>query len=341
MFNIATTCITWCWWHLPLSRERKELVKTIVFRSFPFIFRNSKVYQNWNEARVWTMTADSRHPGKNNDPVQEVRQKNVADERFLHEPIKNEPIAALAIVIHAFHLEIFKEIMEYLKNEQEIKVVLYVTCPESILEKIDELLSNSTFEYKSMPVENRGRDILPFLEILPQVFMDGYEVILKIHTKKSDYRMTGALWRNDLFKKLLKKSAIKQALKIFNSDCMVGMVGAPGHMVPMNLYYGANAKKTEMLAIAMGVVASRLHDLIFPAGSMFYARKQALLPLLNLGLESKDFEEELGQKDGTLAHAVERAFAVSAAAANLTSVDMSYDPQKQSLTITKNHPFTH
>jgi lipopolysaccharide biosynthesis protein len=53
---------------------------------------------------------------------------------------------------------------------------------------------------------------------------------------------------------------------------------------------------------------------------MFVARLTDAVPLLNLALPEDAFETENGQVDGTLAHTVERIFAVSAVAAG-SSVD--------------------
>lgn len=45
----------------------------------------------------------------------------------------------------------------------------------------------------------------------------------------------------------------------------------------------------------------------FASGSMFWARLQALRPLLDAHLLPSMFDIETGQVDGTLAHAIERA----------------------------------
>jgi len=334
------THLTKTWWHLPLSREHKEWVKTLIFNLFPFLFRKSRVYNNWREARIFSNHTYGIISALDTDRfLKKVNPEFV--EKFIPEAIRKEPITTIALIIHAFHFDVFQEITDYLNIDNEVKFRLYVTSPDYLTEKITGFLESRHFKFDFLPVENRGRDILSFLTIAPQALNDGHQVILKIHTKKSNHRRSGELWRKDLFYNLLREPALKNALRIFNTDHTVGLIGAPGHIVPMNLYYGANARMVETLSRAMGIHPSQLTNLNFPAGSMFYARKQALIPLLNLGLTSVDFEEETMQKDGTLAHAIERAFAVSSFAAGLKLVDTAYNTKRKNIDITKDHPFTH
>ncbi len=56
----------------------------------------------------------------------------------------------------------------------------------------------------------------------------------------------------------------------------------------------------------------------FIAGSMFFARTTALLPLSYLGICVDDFEEEDGQVNGTLAHAIERGISYSVRVAGMS-----------------------
>ena len=49
------------------------------------------------------------------------------------------------------------------------------------------------------------------------------------------------------------------------------------------------------------------NNLSFPAGTMFWARSDALLPLFSLDIDSLKFDDENGQVDGTMPHAIERS----------------------------------
>ena len=225
--------------------------------------------------------------------------------------------APLAIVIHAFYEEVFKEILDYLDQLQTVRFRLYVTCPFAQAEAVDQRLAACGHGYELLPLPNHGRDALPFLRILPRVIEAGHQLLIKVHTKKSTHRIDGDIWRKDLYDKLLRDDAVRDAIARFDNAPRIGVLGPAGHVVPMSYYWGSNAATVERLAARLGVEAAALENMHFAAGTMFFARTAALLPLLNLAIADCDFEDESGQVDGTLAHAIERAITVSAYAMGL------------------------
>jgi len=85
--------------------------------------------------------------------------------------------------------------------------------------------------------------------------------------------------------------------------------------VSMSTYWGSNKTTVEHLGLRMGLTLSEITASPFVAGSMFVAKLAALAPLGALQLAADEFEPEDGQIDGTLAHAVERAIALSVVSA--------------------------
>ena len=162
---------------------------------------------------------------------------------------------------------------------------------------------------------------------MPTVIEGGHRYLIKVHTKKSVHRQDGDTWRSDLFDKLLTDSAIRDALEHFREAPTTGILGPEGHLVPMSYYWGSNAARVEHLAARLGVDRSNLENLRFVAGNMFFARINALLPLMNLAIHDDDFEEELHQLDGTMAHAIERVMSVSAKSVSLDTCAISEDRQ--------------
>ncbi|EJO95119.1 hypothetical protein A471_03555 [Ectopseudomonas mendocina DLHK] len=223
----------------------------------------------------------------------------------------------LAVVIHAYYPDVLRDILAYLQQVEGVPLQLYLSCPTDKSRITRGLLAGSRHPWHLEEVNNRGRDVLPFIKLLPRIVADGHSLLLKVHTKKSPHRDDGETWRRDLYDKLLTENAMRQALDHFSRAPITGILGPAGHLVPMSFYWGSNARRVEGLACRLGVEPDDLGALNFVAGTMFFAQTRAFLPLLNLALEEDSFEEEAGQVDGTLAHALERAFSVSAKAAGL------------------------
>lgn len=235
----------------------------------------------------------------------------VRSELMLREHIVTTP-QAVAVVLHAFYDDVLEEILVSLEKITKLCLKLYVTTTAEKEHRVQALLDAQPNEYLLRVVENRGRDILPFMKILPDVMEAGHEFLVKIHTKKSLHRVDGDAWRKDLFDKLLDEAALLKSLELFQNDSHIGILGPDGHLVAMNYFWGSNSDRVSQLAARMGVGADELASLSFVAGSMFTARLDCMIPLMNLAIDDADFEPELGQIDGTLAHAIERLFSVSA-----------------------------
>jgi len=227
----------------------------------------------------------------------------------------------LAIVIHAFYEDVFAEILQRLKEMKNVNFKLFVTTPNAQSASMDARLQSSGFAYELLPVDNHGRDVLPFLKMMERVTGEGYAYLLKVHTKKSNHRQDGDVWRNDLYSKLLNETSMLKAMESFNNDGDLGLIGPAGHIVSMSFYWGSNADTVEYLARRLGQSPDSIKPLSFIAGTMFFARVDALTPLLNLAINGEDFEPEAGQVDGTLAHALERAIAISCKAKSYELVD--------------------
>jgi lipopolysaccharide biosynthesis protein len=217
----------------------------------------------------------------------------------------------LAVIIHAFYPEVLPDILNYMSNYSKPFKLFITTSPDKI-DAVKDCMTNYKYPHMIIMTKNKGRDVLPFLIAAKHVISQGYKYFLKIHTKKSTHRADGDHWRNDIYNKLLNPSLADSIGEFFIKNRNVGIVGPDDHIVPMVYYWGSNKERVMDLSSRLGINPTRLMAETFVAGTMFYARFDAVLPLLNLAISADDFEEEKGQVDGTLAHAIERIFTISA-----------------------------
>jgi lipopolysaccharide biosynthesis protein len=217
-------------------------------------------------------------------------------------------LSRAAIVVHAFYPDVFEDILarvQPLPGDHK----LFVSTVQEHRNSLREMLDRSGRDYALYAFQNRGRDVLPFLKIYPHLQAEGFERIVKLHTKKSAHRKDGGRWRTDMFDSLLDGAILERVFEALIADPALGLVGPEGHYVPTETYLAANKQTMLMIGSRLGLPA---HDVLsegFFAGTMFVARTAALDALMGLGFADEDFEPEAGQKDGTLAHAFERAFA--------------------------------
>ncbi len=155
---------------------------------------------------------------------------------------------------------------------------------------------------------NRGRDIGPMLTVFHDVF-EAYPAFLHVHTKKSLHAGDGlAQWRDYLYTSLIGSRAIIETNLTLLEKYKKGFVFPQHYCVLWHiLNWGFDFERASWLLRRVGVTLSKDMLLEFPSGSMFWAQTAALKGLLSLNLGIEDFDEEAGQVDGTLAHAIERS----------------------------------
>ncbi len=231
--------------------------------------------------------------------------------------------APRAVIINLYYDDLWEELAECLGNLDDFDLYMSVRPGIRMSVLADVLERYPGARLYAFP--NRGRDIGPFFEILARVPIERYRFVCKIHTKKSLHRKDGDAWRRDLLGKLLgSRETVAKIERIFDGHPDVGLVGPEGHLVLGTTFWGSNEARVKEIAARMGMSAMP-DSFSFFAGSMFWFRPAALMPLIQLGFRSHDFELEAGQVDGTLAHAIERLFPLAVKSAGFRQVDTSME----------------
>lgn len=231
-------------------------------------------------------------------------------------PLKKKPEGRIAIHAHIFYRDLVQEFAKYFR-QMPFPYDLFISVPDH------EVRSECERMFKNLPqlrrlsvaeVPNRGRDIAPMFCTFGQA-LSQYDYFAHLHSKKSLYNKGGTVgWLDYLLSNLLGSE--QQIRKIFT--LLTGNDGF-GLVYPQNfakLPFTANSWLSNLSlgrrwCHRLGIGNILPGYLNFPAGSMFWARVDALRPLFNAGFKIEEFAEENGQIDGTLAHCIERLFVLT------------------------------
>jgi lipopolysaccharide biosynthesis protein len=224
-------------------------------------------------------------------------------------------------VIHIWYPDLLDELVAALRASG-IDWRIIITTADEREQQVRERVTQLGLDAEIDVFENRGRDILPFLHVANRLLDEGVTTALKLHGKRSTHREDGEIWRRELLDKLLAPERAGHILAAFHDDASLGLVHAEGHRQPLAHFWGANQVNVDYLTRRLGIPAPQVKQdsfIAFVAGSMFWLRPAALRLLLDAHLEVAEFEAEVGQLDGTLAHAIERMFSLAAGAAGFST----------------------
>ena len=227
-----------------------------------------------------------------------------------HTYLNNESI--VAIQVHLYYDDLIEKIVNK-TNNIPIFFDLYIST-DSLYKKnkiLDYIKNNSKSKnVEVLVVENKGRDVMPFL-IQMKNKIKKYKYICHIHTKKSLFIDMGDNWRNYLYNNLLgNENIISEILSEFENNYKLGFLFPENYYKALLLFGEKLSNKNKVL---MKYLLNKLFKfkfnigskIEFPIGNMFWARVNSIYQIFNEDF-TNEIPKELGQKDGTIMHAIER-----------------------------------
>lgn len=218
-----------------------------------------------------------------------------------------ESAAVPAALIHAFFPHLLAEIVDSVEAPDRMSWWVTTAADSSAVETCVDILASRGLEFQVRPVVNRGRDIWPFALLLEEMLLAGVPAFMKLHTKRSSHRIDGDRWRRRLVGDVVHLWD-RFSARLARDDGPALIIPA-GHALPVGPHIGSNA---DLIGELLGGAGGRpwvAGSTVFSSGSMFIGRVAPFADALQpLALTAESFPSEQGQIDGTLAHALERAW---------------------------------
>lgn len=225
----------------------------------------------------------------------------------------------IAFVFHLFYPDYLDRVQKVVANFPKSHYFVSTTS-EEIARKTSELFRGLEVPVAVRIVPNVGRNFGPlFVEFSKE--LREFPFFVHLHTKRStflDYA-TANVWSDRLWQTLGEnKNILLRVLHLMreNESLKIAYPDVSDLIAPINFRMGNNrSPATDLLEKASLSKRFLLEgSFAFPAGGMFLARTSAIEPILQAKLTYSDFPDELGQRDATPQHALERLIGVLAQA---------------------------
>ena len=210
---------------------------------------------------------------------------------------------SVLVVMHAYYPDDLDAFSPYLRRLPNTCHVV-ITCPMNTHDVCRRWAARSDLSATIIETVNRGRDWGPFVAVAQELGLPSTRGVLKLHTKRSPHREDGSVWLEHVLEGLVpSEDTADQVTAIFEAG-KLDVLAAPGTLSSATDWTPHRSTVKTFYADIAGDTAFE-----FPAGSMFWMSSRLLKAIGALDISISDYEPELGQLDGTMAHALERAVA--------------------------------
>lgn len=221
-----------------------------------------------------------------------------------------------AICIHAYFHDALPDILETISSLSDRPHIIATVGKGPEAERVSAALRDFEPNADVRVVENRGRDVWPFVKLLNSGAFDEFDLVCKIHTKSSSgspqNKLLGEAWRRRALLDLLgSRRQVDMIRSLFAENEKLGMVGPSALRLPsVKAEDPANKHCRELRAdLLRRMGQQRIEPTNFFAGTMFWVRPTMLQPLRDLSLQASEFVSEAEMGLEGLPHAIERVFA--------------------------------
>lgn len=224
----------------------------------------------------------------------------------------------VALVAHLYYMDLLEETLGYVCSMPEgCDVILTVGTPEKVAQ-VEAACASLPYHVDVRLIENRGRDVSALLVGVKDVIMD-YDLVCFIHDKKvtqlSPYSKGDGFAVKCFGNLLASREFVTNVIGTFEEEPRLGLLTPtpPNHADYFPIYtfaWGPNFGRTRKLLRELGidVPLDDRKEPIAPLGTMFWFRPAALATLFDHDWVWEDFPPEPNAIDGTILHAVERAY---------------------------------
>ena len=243
-----------------------------------------------------------------------------------------------ALVMHLYFEDLIPYCFEYSMNMPDSADIIITTDTIGKCTAVKNYIAENGIDsgkVKVIQIENRGRDVSALL-VGTAPYLYNYDLICFMHDKKVAqlrWGFSGYDFSERCFKNLLgSKCLVNNIISLFEKNDRLGVLYPlpPNHAEyngNLGNQWGPNFEVTKKLANKLDIKAP-LDDgkeVVAPLGTMFWFRPQALKKLIDYGWTYSDFPEEPNKIDGTILHAIERLYCLSAQDAGFFSATVMSD----------------
>ena len=240
---------------------------------------------------------------------------NLPSDYSLLEDNKSQKIG---LFFHIYFEDLIEECFHYVSNVPEYTDIFITTDEENKKIKIENKFSKLKSKVDVKVIENRGRDVSAFLVPNREEILK-YDIACFAHDKKTKQlhpELKGEEFKYKCLENILgNKNFVNNIIDLFIKNPRLGLLSppAPNHAEfygNLGREWGENYDITVELLNDLNIESNidKSKAPIAPYGTMFWFRPKAMKKLLEKTWVYKDFPEEPNKIDGTILHAIERAY---------------------------------